>query len=87
MNLRNKILELLQQQKEIHNKSQNKIAKELKISASALSQIIANKYPNPENIYQKIKENYEGVVEIVGVDTKRSAKEIFNEIMEEINGN
>ena len=83
-----KVFQLLQQQKEIHNKSQNKIAKELKISASTLSQIIANKYPNPENIYKKILDRYgNGPIEIVGVDTKRSAKEIFDEIMEEINGN
>jgi DNA-binding Lrp family transcriptional regulator len=86
MDLRNKILELLQQQKQLHNKSQNKIAKELKISASTLSQVIADIYPNSEHIYLKIKEKYEGVVEIVGVDTKRSAKEIFDEIMEDING-
>jgi len=84
METRSKILNLLQQQ--LENKSQNKIAKELKISASALSQIMANKYPNPEHIYQKIIEKYEGVVEIVGVGTKQSAKEVFDEIMEEIDG-
>ncbi len=84
MEIRSKVLNLLQQQ--LENKSQNKIAKELKISASALSQIMTNKYPNPENIYQKIKEKYEGIVEIVGVGTKKSAKEVFDELMEEING-
>ena len=59
MDSRSNILKLLQQQ--LQEKSQNKIAKELKISASALSQIMANKYPNPENagkvVYKDESEN------------------------------
>ena len=58
--------ELLKQ--EIKNKSIGKVAKELGTSKATISLVARKKYPNPQKIYQKIKEKY-SVVEIIGVQS------------------
>ena len=58
--------ELLKQ--EIKNKSIGKVALELKLSKATVSLVARKKYPNPQKIYQKIKEKY-SVVEIIGVQS------------------
>ena len=56
--------ELLKQ--EIKNKSIGKVAIELKLSKATVSLVDRKKYPNPQKIYQKIKEKYQPI-EIIGV--------------------
>ena len=56
--------ELLKQ--EIKNKSIGKVALELKLSKTTVSLVARKKYPNPQKIYQKIKEKYQPI-EIIGV--------------------
>lgn len=71
-------LELLQN--EIKNKSNGKVALELGISKATVSLVRRKKYPNPEHIYQKIKEKYGDKQEILGVQTTMSAIDILQEI-------
>lgn len=52
--------------KELENKSRGEIAKELKLSKTTISLVARKKYPNPEKIYQIIKERY-GATKIIGV--------------------
>ena len=59
-----RIYELLKQ--EIKNKSIGKVALELKLSKATVSLVARKKYPNPQKIYQKIKEKYQPM-EIIGV--------------------
>jgi hypothetical protein len=73
-------LKLLNQQLDL--KPQSKVAKELKVSPATLSLVLKGRYPNPTNIYKKINDKYGSYVEIVGVGTCKSAKEIFDELME-----
>jgi hypothetical protein len=71
-------LELLR--KEIKNKSNGIVAKELGVSKATISLVRRNKYPNPQNIYQKIKEKYGDKQEIIGVETTMSAFDILQEL-------
>jgi len=73
-------LELLEEQLKI--KTLTVVAKELDTSKSTLSRVRKEDYPNPLNIYHKIKMKYGKSTEIVGVGTSKSAKEVFDEIME-----
>lgn len=70
-----KELELLQ--KEIKNKSMGIVAKEIGISKSTVSLLSREKYPNPQKMYQKIRDRY-GLVqadEIIGISVS-SVKEL-----------
>ncbi len=71
-------LELLR--KEIDLKSLGKVAKELGVSKATVSLVRRKKYPNPQNIYQKIKEKYGDKQEIIGVETTMSAFDILQEL-------
>lgn len=71
-------LELLKN--EIKNKSNGKVALELGISKATVSLVRRKKYPNPEHIYQKIKDKYANRQEILGVQTSKSAMDILQEI-------
>lgn len=67
---------------QLKNKSQAKVAAELKVSKSTINLVLNEKYSNPENIYKKIQEKYgNGPIEIVGVDTNKSAIDLYKEIV------
>jgi len=75
-------LELLKKQLEI--KSQGRVSQELKVSKTTINLIIKEKYPNPKNIYKKIIDKYgDEAVEIVGVDTEKSAIDLYKEVTSE----
>ena len=68
--------------KELETKSQGEVAKELNISKATVNLVLKKKYPNPENIYKKIQDKYgNGPIEIVGVDTNKSAIDLYKEIV------
>jgi hypothetical protein len=71
-------LELLK--KEIAEKSHGIVAKELGVSKATVSLIRRKKYPNPQNIYQKIRDKYGDKQEIIGVQTTMSAFDILQEL-------
>lgn len=62
----------------IENSSKTQVMKELGISKTALSQVLNEKYPNPSNIYHKIKQKYGHITEIVGVDSDFKMSEKFD---------
>lgn len=66
--------------KQLKTKSQGEVANELKISKTTISLMLKEKYPNPEHMYQKIKEKYGDKQEILGVQTTMSAMDILQEI-------
>jgi len=75
-------LNLLKQQ--LQTKSQGEVAKELSVSKSTINLVLNQKYSNPENIYKKIQDKYgNGPIEIVGVDTNKSAIDLYKEIVNE----
>jgi predicted transcriptional regulator len=51
--------------------SQGKVANELGISKTSVNLLLKQSYPNPQNMYKKIKEFYAGSwdMEIIGVET------------------
>lgn len=66
--------------KEIDNKSIGQVARELGLSKATISLVARKKYPNPQKIYQKIKEKYQ-LVEIIGV--QRTTDDLI-QLMKEI---
>ena len=75
-----KIYELLKQ--EIQQKSIGKVARELGVSKTTVSLIARKKYPNPQNIYQKIKEKY-CATQIIGIQrTTDDLVQLMKEIEE-----
>lgn len=66
--------------KEIEKKSIGQVAKELGVSKATVSLAAREKYPNPQKIYDKVKEVYGDEVEIIGVDATASIKDILEEI-------
>jgi hypothetical protein len=68
--------------KQLKTKSQGEVAIELKISKATINLVLKQKYPNPQNIYQKIIDKFGAEpVEIVGVDTNKSALDLYKEII------
>ncbi len=66
--------------KEIDNKSIGQVARELGLSKATISLVARKKYPNPQKIYQKIKEKYQPI-EIIGV--QRTTDDLI-QLMKEI---
>lgn len=75
------IKELLTLKQKVKEKSIGKVAKELGLSKATISLAVRKKYPNPQKIYQKIKEIYKTNSEIIGVQaTTNDIKTLLEEI-------
>lgn len=59
-------INLLREQ--IKEKSISKVAKEMGVSRATVSLLSRKRYPNPEKMYRKVLEVYEGNQEIIGAE-------------------